>query len=204
MILWRFVNSFEPLTYWFLIENARENDVFLDIGAHIGIYTVRLAKRVSKVIALEPEPKNYNLLRRNIIINRVNDKTVALPIAASNVDGYTYLCVKRGSGAHTLEDLRNCIKKVKLVTLRMDTLLRILDIEKVDIVKIDVEGHKNKVVSGMREILRYSPPRVLVIEIRRKSLNLLKYFVKKGYRVRVLDHVGSAYNCGFTLRKTEG
>ena len=56
---WRFAKPFEPLTYEFLVKNAEENDVFIDVGAHIGLYTVKLARRVSKVISLEPEPRNY-------------------------------------------------------------------------------------------------------------------------------------------------
>ena len=92
--MWRFAKPFEPLTYNFLMKNVRKNDVFLDVGAHIGIYTVKLARKVSKVIALEPEPKNYSFLRRNIFINGVNNKVIALPIAASDNDGYADLCVK--------------------------------------------------------------------------------------------------------------
>jgi predicted O-methyltransferase YrrM len=60
--LWRFSKPFEPLTSKFLVGNADESDIFLDVGAHIGLYTIRLAQKVSKVIALEPEPKNYTLV----------------------------------------------------------------------------------------------------------------------------------------------
>jgi len=61
--LWRLSKPFEPLTHKFLLSNVQENDVFLDVGAHIGIYTIKLAQKVSKVIALEPEPKNYTLVK---------------------------------------------------------------------------------------------------------------------------------------------
>ena len=103
--LWRFVGPFEPLTYKFLVENARECDVFLDVGAHIGIYTIRLAQRVLKVIALEPEPRNYNFLLKNIAINGVKNKVIALPIVASDKDGYADLCVKKVL-EHTLSKIK--------------------------------------------------------------------------------------------------
>jgi tRNA G37 N-methylase Trm5 len=91
---WRFSASFEPLTYRFLTLNVEKNDVFLDIGAHIGLYSIRLAQRVSKVIALEPELQNYGSLLRNILVNRLNNKILPLPVAASDKNGRAELCVK--------------------------------------------------------------------------------------------------------------
>ena len=83
---WRFAKLFEPLTSKSLMKNARENDVFLDVGAHAGIYTIRLAQRVYKVIALEPEPKNYIFLYKNILTNNLSNRIIVLPIAASDKD----------------------------------------------------------------------------------------------------------------------
>jgi FkbM family methyltransferase len=80
--------------------------------------------------------------------------------------------VKSSSGAHTLEDLRNCVKTIKIATLRVDTLLRILNVKNIDIVKIDMEDHENKVISGMDKLLNRNPPRVLVIETQRSNLSL--------------------------------
>jgi len=199
---WRFAEPFELLTHKFLLSYAKRDDVFLDIGAHVGIYTVKLAQRVSKVIALEPEPQNYRFLYRNILINHLNDKVIALPIAASDRDGYADLCVKTLSGAHTLEDLQNCKRKVKVITLRVDTLLKILDIKKVDIVKIDVEHHESKVINGMSEILANKPPRLLVVETKKNNFQLLETFITLGYKAVVLDHWDSTCNYGFyrTLR----
>jgi len=198
---WRFTRPFEPLTSEFLVGNAEENDVFLDIGAHVGIHAIRLAQEVSKVIALEPEPENYSLLYRNIFINNLSGKFIVLPIAISDRDGYAYLCLKTSSGAHTLEDSVNCRKRVKIITLRIDTLLKVLKVSKVDIVKIDVEGHENKVVNGMERLLNYNPPRILVIETKKDNTNLRESLIEKGYRVQVLDCWNSMCNYGFYMAK---
>mgnify|MGYP000344834382 CR=1 FL=1 len=198
---WRFAKPFEPLTREFLVKNAEENDVFLDVGAHIGIYTVRLAEIVRRVIALEPEPRNYRFLLRNVIINGVNDRVVVLPIAASDRDGYAYLCIKRSSGAHSLEEAKSCVKRVKVIIMNIDTLLRILNVDRVDMVKIDVEGHEDKVVKGMTNLLDRNPPRVIVLETKKENLNLRSYLVEKGYRYTVLDCWDSTCNYGFYLVK---
>jgi len=198
---WRFNKPFEPLTHKFLMRNAEESDIFLDIGAHVGIYSIKLASKVSKVIALEPEPKNYGFLYKNVFANNLRSKVIPLPIAASDKDGYSDLCVKISSGAHTLEDSLNCRRKVKIITLRVDTLLRILKIDNVDIVKIDVEGHETRVINGMYRLLSSNSPRVLVIEISKKNLYLLKMLVELGYNVVKLDCWDLGCNYGFYLMK---
>jgi len=195
--LWRFIKPFEPLTHEFLVKKARESDVFLDIGAHIGVYSIRLAKKVSKVIALEPEHKNYSFLCKNILVNNLSNKVIPLPIAASDKDSYANLCIKISSGAHTLENSFNCKRKTKIITLTVDTLLKILKIWKVDMIKIDVEGHEARVINGMRKLLSHNPPRVLVIEISKRNLYLLETFAKLGYNIVKLDCWDSACNYGF-------
>jgi len=198
---WRFTKPFEPLTYAFLLDHVDENDVFLDVGAHIGLYAIRLASKVSKVVALEPEPNNYNFLCRNVLANNLSEKVIALPIAASDENGYADLCVKSSSGAHTLEDSKNCKEKKRITTLKVDTLLRILRIKSVDLVKIDVEGHESRVISGMSKTLSLDPPRVLVIENQKTNLSLREFLAKLGYKVVVLDCWDSTCNYGFYMVK---
>jgi len=90
---------------------------------------------------------------------------------------------------------------VKIITLRVDTLLRILKIDNVDIVKIDVEGHETRVINGMYGLLSSNSPRVLVIEISKKNLYLLKMLVELGYNVVKLDCWDLGCNYGFYLMK---
>ena len=56
------------------IEKFNEKDVFLDVGANIGIYSLYAAKKVSKVWALEPESLNYAMLNLNILITNYHQK----------------------------------------------------------------------------------------------------------------------------------
>jgi len=198
---WRFSTPFEPLTYKFLTSNVEYSDIFLDIGAHIGLYTIRLARRVSKVIALEPEPQNYALLYRNVVMHGLDQKVLVLPIAISDKDGYAMLCVKASSGAHTLEGEVNCKKKVGVLSLKIHTLLELLNINRADVVKIDVEGHESKVINGMHKLLHFRSPRILVVETRKDNLRLRESLVKLGYKVITLDCWNSTCNYGFYLVK---
>jgi FkbM family methyltransferase len=199
---WRFAWPFEPKTMRFLLRSAEPSDTFLDVGAHIGLYAVGLARRVARVYALEPEPSNFTLLMRNVVINGLQSKVVALPVALSDRDGWAELCVQKSSGAHTLEKSEGCEKTVKVLTLRMDTLVRLLNLKTIEIVKIDVEGHEMKVINGMENILQKNPPRVLVIEILRSNVHLLGRLKAIGYEIFELDRwEGVSCNYGLLLHR---
>jgi len=71
-----FVKPYEPLTHRFLASFAEATDTFLKVGAHAGVYSIKLARKVSKVITLEPHPKYYSFLRRNLVLNDVTDKVI--------------------------------------------------------------------------------------------------------------------------------
>jgi len=72
-----------------------------------------------------------------------------------------------------------------------------LNIEKVDIVKIDVEGHEDKVIRGMEGLLKRKAPRVLVVETKKGNYGLRKALVELGYKVVKLDCWNSTCNYGF-------
>lgn len=120
-----------------------DKNVVVDVGAHIGIHTIHLAKRAKLVIAIEPEPRNYMLLKKNLKLNKLGN-VLALPIALSDKNGYAYLSVASSSGAHALEPINREISNVKYVdrikvkTMTFDSLINYLKLNHVDLVKIDV------------------------------------------------------------------
>jgi len=170
----RFIGHFEPKTTAFMEKVIRNDDVVVDIGAHIGIHTIHFAKKAGLVVALEPEQHNFLLLKKNIMVNRARN-VVALPIAMSNSNGYADLHISAFSGTHTLDLEHGTRLNVKFIgrtrvrVMSLDTLIKNLKIDKVDIIKIDVEGHEDKVLQGMKEILERGLPRVIVVETDRNS-----------------------------------
>jgi len=89
---WRFIGHFEPKTTALIQKVTRYNDVVIDIGAHIGLHAIHFAKIAKLVIALDPEPLNFKLLKENVEANKASN-VLALPIAASNYDGYMDLYI---------------------------------------------------------------------------------------------------------------
>jgi len=196
---WRFIGHFEPKTTVFMMQRVDKNSVVVDVDAHIGIHTIHLAKRAKLVIAIEPEPRNYILLKKNLRLNKVRN-VLTLPIALSNKDDYAYLFVASSSGAHTLEPMNNKVSNIKFVdkikirTLTFDSLISYLKFDYVDLVKIDVEGHEEAVLKGMRNTLQKRPPRVIIIETEKES-HILDALCIYGYSKPIeLDSWGKRIN----------
>jgi len=190
---WRFFSHFEPRTTAFLRKNVNKEDIVLDVGAHIGIHTIHLAKIARFVYAIEPEPSNLKLLIKNILVNNVEEKVSIIPCEISSIDGFVSFYVSSEStGAHHVLSNKDSTKHgtiLKIQAYTLDTLLfDILGIDHVDVIKIDVEGHELEVIKGAQKLFQRYPPRIIVVETKRNS-KLLKVLINKyGYKlVNILD-----------------
>jgi len=141
----------------FISKHAIKDDVFWDVGAKVGMYSV-LADRVGKIIAFEPEEKCFRQLSSN---------TSSLPnircfnLALGNENKKMKLKVAEGKkGTHTL--LYDGKGKFEVVSVRKGDSLKI---PKPNIIKIDVEGFEEEVLNGMRKTLKNPDCRIVVIEI---------------------------------------
>lgn len=80
----------------------RNDDVVIDVGAHVGLFTLKVAKKVKKVVAIEPHPLNYRFLIANITLNGLKN-VIPLKLALSSYSGKAKLYL-RDSGTSTLID----------------------------------------------------------------------------------------------------
>jgi len=71
--------------------NPERDEILIDIGAHIGKYTIHFAKKGVKVIAVEPSPEFFNILQRNVQINGLESKVRFLNVAASDREEIIYM-----------------------------------------------------------------------------------------------------------------
>lgn len=159
---------FKPVLAIGLIETlCRQGDCVLDIGANVGDWTMPMALRVGpqgRVIAFEPVPYLAETIAKTARINR-HDWVEVRQLALSASEGSAEFSVERGnSGGSRLGRVDGDFAQIKVATARLDSLLAARpDIERIDFIKIDVEGHEDQVLAGARETLaRFRPP--LVIE----------------------------------------
>jgi len=156
--------------------------VFIDVGAHIGKYTIPMAKAIGDsglVIAVEPHLGNYKLLVENIRLNSVRN-VIALNIAAWSEERWMKPFIGDIHGHHSL--VYDFGRGFVLVRARpLDNVLEELGINRVDCIKVDVEGAELEVFKGLRRTLKRFKP-IVVAEIRDEYLSEVKDLSQKlGY-----------------------
>jgi FkbM family methyltransferase len=149
---------------------------FLDIGANNGTASfAALSTGFSSVVACEPGPDAFRLLRANLALNDVEDVVVALNVALSNRSGSGSMDLTRGSRKGFLVDARETAshRHAEAVNLvRLDDLVEqgIVDPAGVGLLWMDVEGHESQVLEGATRLLSAEPPPPLVMELHPKRV----------------------------------
>ena len=158
------IGTYEYPASKILQKELKDARLFIDVGAHVGYYTLLASKIAKEVIALEPDPFNYKILRINLRINGISN-AYALNIAASNYTGTGIFASIKNIGKLLAQksNLDNNINKIKIRVVKIDDLL--LKIGKhPDVIKIDVEGSEMQVLEGLQETLRKGV-KCLMIEV---------------------------------------
>lgn len=143
-------------------------DIVVDAGANIGLISVFCGLRVSKsglVIAFEPHPETAQILRRNIAINQLNQVQVferALGSKPGTAKIYSNLQINRG--AASMVDFKEGAPSFEIQVDVLDDVLSRIQQEKVNLLKIDVEGFEMEVLKGAQNLLSKEDGPILVIE----------------------------------------
>jgi FkbM family methyltransferase len=170
------------------ILNFRKGMIFIDVGAHIGRYTVRAglkAGRKGTIIAVEPNIDNYRLLRENISLNGLHN-CLPLNIAAYRRDAKLALYTGNDSAKNSIKtDLGKGSQKVQARAL--DNVLRENSVEKVDLIKIDVEGAEYDVLKGLEETLEQDSPVLMVELLKKDEKKVLQLMKGLQYQESIVD-----------------
>jgi FkbM family methyltransferase len=146
---------------------------FVDVGAHVGLYTVATAQHMSgQVLALEPNPHARELLKENVELNDCRNVTVE-GVAASSEHGYQALHLPEhgDSSWSTLDDDRlDDTTAIDVETATLDAEVERASLRPV-VVKIDVEGHEVNVLRGAPRVLARRP--ALLVELVEQNATLV-------------------------------
>jgi FkbM family methyltransferase len=154
---------YDPELVAFIGSRLHAGAVAFDVGAHIGLVAVQLAlaKPKATIHAFEPSPENAAALHRNIVLNRLANVLVC-PVAVSERAGIARLAIRsEGSNWHRIGEGGAGID-VAAVTL--DEYADEQRIERVDVLKLDVEGHEPSVVKGARSLLLSGRVGAIILE----------------------------------------
>lgn len=142
----------------FLLHLLRPDNLFVDVGANIGSYTVLASKVVgSSTIAFEPDPHTLLTLRRNIEINDIADRVTTVEAVAGRQGGTVSFTTGLDTINHVAAESDANTRQV-----HMTTLDETLEGKHPILIKLDVEGYEADVIAGAMKTLRN--PSLLAIE----------------------------------------
>jgi FkbM family methyltransferase len=142
----------------FALHVLRRGDVFVDIGANVGSYTVLAAKLGARVVAVEPIPETFARLVANLRLNGLESSVTAHCIGLSDRNGTLRFSTDNGTINHVLAASENLAG----THIKVDALDSIVAGLSPVLIKIDVEGHELAVLNGARRTLE-SPSLLAVI-----------------------------------------
>ena len=162
------------------IQNVKSDDVIVDVGAHIGEYTLLGAKLVGingKVISVEPLHDTVNSLKENIILNKFSNCTVLENAVGSIVSKQILYKVSQEDVYGYIDPIVNNKKLIKTDTINVTTIDEIIktnNLEEINLLKIDVEGFEYEVLLGCETAFEQDKIRKIICEIHSDFLKAKK------------------------------
>jgi FkbM family methyltransferase len=201
-----FTGRYEPQETALVRAFLQPGMTFVDVGANWGYFTLLAAHLVGpegRVLSLEPDPRLFRTLQENVRRNRL-DQVWPFPVAASNGPGTLTLAGydERSDnwGLSKLVEEAGGATSFSVAAQPLDGLLDQVGIDRVDLLKMDIEGAEELALHGMRAGLSRSRYRRILLEVHpailgergRTLANVFELLIGPGYRGWRIDHSPSA------------
>lgn len=153
------LHEFEDMS--FLLHFLRETDMFIDLGANVGSYSILGgSERSAETISVEPIPQTFKILQENIKINKVTGNVTCLNIGMGNKKGVLKFTKSLDTVNHVAKDYDTDTTDVSME--RFDDLITL---KKPTLIKMDVEGFETEVLNGMEIALSSDHFKAIIIEL---------------------------------------
>ncbi len=198
----------------FFIGNMNEADVLnalnatlpedattVDIGANFGLFGVHAGHiaREGKVIALEPLPSAFELLKKNISQNGLSGRVEAINAAVSKKGGKAEFFVATDGAFSGLRDTgRSPVLETATVDMvALDKCAPVTALEQIDFLKIDTEGHEAEVLAGAHKTMERCKTALVMLEYSHKNLT-------EDARANLIEELQPLISAGFEARLYDG
>lgn len=183
------------------IESFNENSIFFDIGSNIGLYSIYAAKlKNSKVYCFEPSVFNLELLVQNIHLNNVNDNIIILPLALNDknsIEAFNLSNLSKGGALSSFgKNYNQYGEKINIKNyyytagMKLDNLVKYLNMDYPNYIKIDVDGIEHLILSGMTDILEKTQS--ILIEVtesfKEQSKTCKEILISKGFIQKKIEN----------------
>ena len=146
----------------FFKENVKEGDIVLDLGANIGYFTclfAQLVGKTGKVFAFEPDPKNFDILKKNVEINNYQN-VVLEQKAVSNKKGEIKMYLSDSPKDHRIYDTEDGRESIEIECITLDEYFKDFDYN-IDFIKSNIQGADYAAFEGMKSIYEKSKSKIV-------------------------------------------
>ncbi|MFA5136543.1 MAG: FkbM family methyltransferase [Patescibacteria group bacterium] len=187
--------DYSEMTY--LLKKLKPEDTFIDVGANIGVYTLLASSVITKgmIHAFEPYGQSQKRLLENLRLNDIANVQVVEKIV-SDKTGYEYLGIEKESEINHIIYSHDD-KKIKISSITLDDYIFRNKINKISILKIDVEGAEMKVLKGGEESIRKGKIKKILLELNRNNQffgtsnrAIIDWLKLRGYRISLFTEHG--------------
>jgi FkbM family methyltransferase len=147
----------------FVLHYLRHEDLFVDVGANAGSYTVLAAGAArASVVSIEPVPSTFERLMDQVHVNRIQDRVRALNCAVGDSEGEVRFSADSDTMNHVLRAGETSGSEVIVPVHRLDDLM---DTTRDCFIKLDVEGYEMQALAGAAELLKSGRVAALLVEL---------------------------------------
>ena len=155
------LHEFEDMS--FVLHLLRKEDVFLDIGANIGSYTIIASGAVgAKSISIEPIPSTFEHLLDNINLNNIREKVSVLNIGLGSENGILRFTSDFDTINHVITKTDVGVNTINVQVKILDEILSNIEPQ---LIKIDVEGFETNIIKGATKVLSNSSLMAVIMEL---------------------------------------
>ncbi|MFI5237673.1 MAG: FkbM family methyltransferase [Ignavibacteriales bacterium] len=191
--IWNFIASgkWEPESFKVFKRFIKESDVVIDIGSWAGPLTIYAAHLSSFVHSIDPDPVIFNQLLHNVSLNpQVSDKIKCHNLAIWK-DSSTQILFSRNvfgdSASSLIQRTRDKNNQAAIQTISFEKFIEKEKIEKVDFIKVDIEGGEFFILPSLTDKLEQLGLPILFISFHTEYLN--EYFFQKTFRIKLLSKI---------------
>jgi FkbM family methyltransferase len=186
--------AYEPHVTKQIRSILRNGDVFLDLGANLGFFTMMassILKTTGKVIAFEPNPQNVQLIYQSMHFGKVSN-VMLHPFAASDSTGIVRFVTRGSNGGIVTPHSQEQTHVFLVQAVVVDDILR--SEPRIDLIKMDTEAHEPAALRGMVRLIEKHRPKIIT-EFHPWALRLnnpeppeeyLRLILKLGYRMSII------------------
>ncbi len=183
-----YLGNFEITQMTKILNGLKVGDIFFDIGANVGIYSLLASDIVGengKVIAFEPLPSNINSLKKHIELNKCKN-VIICEYALSDCDGTSNF---EEHPDNTMGYLSN-FGSLKIITHTIDTIIRKKLVPIPNFIKIDAEGAESMILTGATFFLEnYSSTLIVSLHSEQQRIECIEILSRYDFSIKPLDSV---------------